>query len=161
MISHSPAPVMYGHPMAASPVPSRMQVNGHTPLYSQPMWVTMPAPSPGSMMRTYPGQMISYPSPGYAPQPPPNMMPPGTPQAQNGGRGRGPPIMSPAMYTGSPVMLHAVQVPQNHGFMPGRGQPRVDNGQMPAQQQHLVHHPVSHNGFNAGPPPSPFVRSQW
>ncbi len=92
---------------------------------------------------------------------PPNMMPPGTPQAQGGGRGRGPPIMSPAMYTGSPVMLHAVQVPQNHGFMPGRGQPRADNGQMPAQQQHLVHHPVSHNGFNAGPPPSPFVRSQW
>jgi len=120
----------------------------------------------------YPAQMIGYPSPGYAPQPP-NMMSV-TPTAQNGGRGRGMPMMSPvmshahahpgpALYGGSPVMLHAVQVPQNHSYMPmpaGRGQPRTDNGQMPAQQQHVVHHPASHGGFNTGPTSS-FVRPQW
>ncbi|KAF8971529.1 hypothetical protein BDZ97DRAFT_1786963 [Flammula alnicola] len=178
----SPAPVMYGLPMASSPVPSRMQVNGHTPLYSQPMWMTMPGPSQthGSLMRPvpspYPAQMMAYPSPGYAPQPPPNMMPT-TPQGQNGGRGRGMQIMSPvmshahthpgsAMYGGSPVMLHAVQVPQNHGYIPmpaGRGQPRTENGQLLSQQQHPphnVHHPQSQGGFNPGPTSS-FVRSAW
>ncbi|KAF9473309.1 hypothetical protein BDN70DRAFT_397207 [Pholiota conissans] len=157
MMSHSPAPVMYGHPMASSPVPSRMQMNGHTPLYSQPMWVTMPpSQNHGNMIRPspYPTQMMGYPSSGYAPQPPPNMMP-GTPTAQNGSRGR-------AMYGSSPVMLHAVQVPQNQGYIPiaaGRGQPRTDNGQMPGQQQHVVQHPASHSGFNAGPTPS--FRPQW
>ncbi|KAJ3510315.1 hypothetical protein NLJ89_g4751 [Agrocybe chaxingu] len=89
-----------------------------------------PVPSP------YPAQMMSYASPGYAPQhPPPNMMP-RTPQGPNAGRGRGMFVMSPVMshahpqpgtmYTGSPVMMHAVAVPQNHAYMPmpaGRGQP--------------------------------------
>ncbi|KDR84798.1 hypothetical protein GALMADRAFT_53483 [Galerina marginata CBS 339.88] len=185
MMSHSPAPVMYGHPMAASPVPSRMQLNGHTPLYSQPMWMTMPGPSPqthGGMIRPvaspYPPQMMPYPSPGYAPQPPPNMMAAVTSQGQNPGRGRGIPVMSPvmshahahpgsAMYASSPVMMQAVQVPQNHGYLPmpaGRGQPpRTENGQMPLQQQssHHNHHPPSHTGYNNPTPASSFVRPAW
>lgn len=189
MMSHSPAPVMYGHPMNSSPVPSRMQLNGHTSLYSQPMWMTMPPSSQphGNMMRPvvspYPAQMMAYPSPGYGPQPPPPNMMPATPQAQSAGRGRGIPVMSPvmsnahahpgsAMYGNSPVMLHAVQVPQNHGYMPipaGRGQPRADNGQIsappppPQQQQHTTHnghHQPSHNGFNLAPAQS-FVRPSW
>jgi serine/arginine repetitive matrix protein 2 len=182
MMSHSPGPIMYGHPMASSPVPSRMQVNGHTPLYSQPMWMTMPGPSPqghSNMMRSvpspYPSQMVHYPSAGYAPQPPSNMMPT-TPQGQNG-RGRGmPPVMSPvmshahahpgsAMYGSSPVMLHAVQAPQNHGYMPmptGRGQPRTENGQLPnPQPQHPPnsHHLQQHGGFNSGP--NSFAGPAW
>lgn len=193
MMSHSPAPVMYGHPMTSSPVPSRMQLNGHTPLYSQPMWMTVPPSSQphSNMMRPvapYPAQMMPYPAPGYGPQPPPPNMMPATPQAQNAGRGRGIPVMSPvmshahahpgsAMYSSSPVMLHAVQVPQNHGYMPipaGRGQPRADNGQIPVpppppppppqQQQQLAahngHHQPSHNGFNPAPT-QPFVRPTW
>ncbi|KAF8168297.1 hypothetical protein B0H34DRAFT_684989 [Crassisporium funariophilum] len=181
MMSHSPAPVMYPHPMTASPVP-RMQVNGHTSLYSQPMWMSIGGPSPqghGNMMRAvpspYPAQMMPYPSPGYAPQPQPQNMIPQNPQAQNGGRGRGMPVMSPvmshahahpgpAMYPGSPVLLH-MQVPQNHGYMPvpaGRGQARPENGQVSNQQHpsHNNHHPPSHAGFNPAPN-SPFVRSAW
>ncbi|KIM48390.1 hypothetical protein M413DRAFT_22895 [Hebeloma cylindrosporum] len=182
MMSHSPGPMMY-HPMASSPVPSRMQVNGHTPLYSQPMWMTMPGPSPqghSNMMRPvpspYPPQMVTYPSAGYAPQPPSNMMPT-TPQGQNGGRGRGMPIMSPvmshahahpgsAMYSSSPVMLHAVQAPQNHGYMPmptGRGQPRTENGQLPNPQPqhppHNSHHLQQHGGFDSGP--NSFAGPAW
>jgi len=182
IMNHSPGPVMYGHPIASSPVPARMQMNGHTPLYSQPMWVTMPGPSQphNNMIRPmaspYPSQMMPYPSPAYATQPPPNMMAPTTQQGQQNAasRGRGMPIMSPgvshahahpgtAMYSSSPVMLHAVQVPQTH-YMPvpvGRGQPpRPDNGQMPTQQPHAVngHHPQTHNGFN---PTQPYARPAW
>ncbi|KAF9557882.1 hypothetical protein CPC08DRAFT_32029 [Agrocybe pediades] len=185
IMSHSPGPVMYGHPMASSPVPARMQMNGHTPLYSQPMWMTMPGSSQphGSMMRPmaspYPAQLMAYPSPGYATQPPPpSMITPTTSQGQQNpaSRGRGmPPVMSPvvshahphaspAMYSSSPVMLHAVQVPPQNHYMPvapGRGQPaRADSGQMPAQQAHPVngHHPPSHNGFNPTPA---YPRPTW
>ncbi|KAF8807227.1 hypothetical protein BYT27DRAFT_6560143 [Phlegmacium glaucopus] len=178
MMNHSPAPAMYPHPMAPSPVPGRMPANGHTPLYSQPMWVTVTGPTPqghGTMMRTvaspYPGPMM-YPSPGYVPQPPLSTIIPTAPHTQNGSRGRGGPVMSPGishahahspvMYGGSPVLLHAMQVPQNHGFMPmptGRGQPRTENG--PSQQQHHNnHHPPSHTGFNPGANTS-FVRPAW
>ena len=179
MMNHSPGPIIY-HPMASSPVPSRMQVNGHTPLYSQPMWMTLPGPSPqghSNMMRPvpspYPPQMMAYSSAGYAPQPPSNMMPT-TPQGQNGGRGRGMPVMSPvmshahahpgsAMYTSSPVMLHAVQAPQNHGYMPiptGRGQPRTENGQMSnSQPPHNTHHLQQHGGFSSGP--NSFAGPAW
>ena len=178
MMNHSPTPAMYPHPMTPSPVPGRMPVNGHTPLYSQPMWVTVAGPTPqghGTMMRPvaspYPGPMM-YPSPGYVPQPPAIM--PTPPHTQNGSRGRGGPIMSPgishahahspAIYSGSPVLLHAMQVPQNHGFIPmpaGRGQPRTEN--VPSQQQHPTHnnhHPPSHTGFSSGANTS-FVRSAW
>jgi hypothetical protein len=183
MMSHSPGPIMYAHPMASSPVPSRMQVNGHTPLYSQPMWMTMPGPSPqghSNMMRPVPSpyspQMVPYSLAGYAPQTPSNMMPT-TPQGQNGGRGRGMPVMSPvmshahahpgsAMYSSSPVMLHAVQAPQNHGYMPmptGRGQPRTENGQLPNPQSqhppHNSHHLQQHGGFNSGP--NSFAGPAW
>ncbi|CAA7264733.1 unnamed protein product [Cyclocybe aegerita] len=181
MMSHSPAPVMYGHP---SPVPSQMhaQVNGHAPMYGQPVWMPMPAPAPqpqhANMMRPvpspYPAQMMTYASPGYAPQhPPPNMMP-RTPQGPNAGRGRGMLVMSPVvshahahpgtMYTGSPVMMHAVPVPQNHAYMPmpaGRGQPpRPENGQLLQHPPPPGNHPPSHGGFNPAPP-SQFVRSAW
>ncbi|TFK41350.1 hypothetical protein BDQ12DRAFT_436340 [Crucibulum laeve] len=154
MMSHSPAPpVMYPHPMNSSPVPSRMPVNGHTPLYSQPMWMTMTGPSqnPGNMMRPmpspYPAQLMSYPSPGtpmYGLPPPGNIQPNHQPNSVQANRGRGIPVMNPVMqhagspmYAGSPVLMHApvMQVPQNHGYMPmpagrGQGQVRPENGQM-------------------------------
>jgi len=180
MMNHSPAPAMYPHPMTPSPVPGRMPVNGHTPLYSQPMWVTVAGPTPqghGAMMRPvaspYPGPMM-YPSPGYVPQPAMPAIMPTLPHTQNGNRGRGGPIMSPgmthahahppAMYGGSPVLLHTMQVPQNHGFIPmqaGRGQARTENG--PSQHQHPPHnnhHPPSHTGFSSGANTS-FVRPTW
>jgi len=166
-MNHSPAPAMYPHQMAPSPVPGRMPVNGHTPLYSQPMWVTMTGPTPqghGTMMRPvaspYPTP-IMYPSPGYVPQPALPM--PTTPHTQNGNRGRGGPVMSPAlshahahspaMYAASPVLLHAMQVPQNLGFMsmPAPGQPRTENGSSQSQHPpHNNHHPPSHTGFSSG-----------
>ncbi|KAF9270486.1 hypothetical protein L218DRAFT_36721 [Marasmius fiardii PR-910] len=159
LMSHSPAPVLFPHPMNGSPVPSRMPVNGHTPLFS-PVWMPVPnggGQTPGAMMRpsvSYPPPM--YPSPG--PQPlygmPPNMQssPTGPPQQAghiNRGRGNGS-IMSPVMphtgsvpampmYTGSPVMMPA---------HPGRPPMRNDSHHHPPLPQHpssTVHHP---------PPPS-------
>lgn len=168
MMNHSPSPnLMYPHPLTASPVPSRMPVNGHTPLYSQPMWM---AQNHGNMMRPmtspYPGQPMPYPSPGtpvmYS-QPPANMQnmtqQPGGGQAN---RDRNLPMMSPvmphagpAMY-GSPVLMHApiMQAPQNHGYTL-RGQARTENGQIPMQQQQ--HHHSNYNPIA----PSPYVRSTW
>ncbi|KAF8887947.1 hypothetical protein CPB84DRAFT_1786485 [Gymnopilus junonius] len=182
MMSHSPSPVIYGHPMASSPVPGRMQINGHTSLFSQPVWMPMPGPSaqaPSNMIRPVaspypPAQMLPYPT-GYAPQAPPTSMM-HAPQGQATGRGRGMPVMSPvmshahahpasAMYASSPVMLHAVPVPQNHGYMPvstGRGvPPRTENGQVPTSQQHPAHN--NHQPHTAFHPASasPFVRSAW
>jgi serine/arginine repetitive matrix protein 2 len=179
MMNHSPAPAMYPHPMAPSPVPGRMPVNGHTPLYSQSMWVTVAGPTPpghATMMRPvaspYPTPMM-YPSPGYVPQPALPM--PATSHTQNGNRGRGGPVMSPsishahahspAMYAASPVLLHAMQAPQNHGFMPmpppaGRVQPRTENGPSQQHPPHNNHHPPSHTGFSSGANNS-FVRPAW
>lgn len=180
LMSHSPSPtVMYPHPMTASPVPSRMTVNGHTPLYGQPMWTPMGGPNVqnhGNMLRPapspYPAQLMPYPSPStpmmYA-QSSPNMH--NSPQQPTNGQNRGRSIsmMSPAlqhaapqMYPGSPVLMHApvMQMQQSHGYMHmpvGRGQARTDSGPMP----HPLppnHHPSSH-GFNA--PTSPYVRSGW
>jgi len=116
-----------------------------------------------------------YPSPvgGYVSQPAVPM--PTT--AQNGNRGRGGPVMSPALshahahspagYAASSVLLHSMQPSQNHGFlsMPasaGRGQPRTENGT--TQQQHPTpnnhHPPSSHTGFSSGANNS-FVRPAW
>ncbi|KAF9014978.1 hypothetical protein BDQ17DRAFT_6442 [Cyathus striatus] len=125
MMSHSPAPVMYTHQVASSPVPNRMSaVNGHPPLYSQPVWMHMAGPTPqnpGGMMRPvpspYPGQMVTYPGTPMYP-PPQGGMPPPNPQQQSNGmgpnRGRGMPLISPvmthagaAMYAGSPVLMPA------------------------------------------------------
>lgn len=141
--------------------------------------MSMAGPAPqnhGTIMRSaaspYPAPMM-YPSPGYVPQPALPM----TTTAQNGNRGRGGPVMSPAIshahahspavYTASPVLLHAMQPSQNHGFMPmpapaGRGQPRTENGasqqQLPPHNNH--HPPSSHTGFSSGANTS-FVRPAW
>ncbi|PPQ63504.1 hypothetical protein CVT24_004732 [Panaeolus cyanescens] len=182
MMNHTP-PVMYSHPVSASPIPNRMQVNGQHPPYGQQMWMPIPPPPPGTqgpggMMRPvpspYPAQIMHYPPPGYAPQgPPAGMMGPG-PQPPNVGRGRNVSVMSPAMphahphpgaamYGGSPVMLPALS--QNHGYMMppvGRGQARPENNQMPQphSQQHPPTHVPPHGGFSHVSNSS-FVRSTW
>lgn len=168
----SPSPTMM-YPMAPSPVPARMTVTGHAPLYSQPVWM---AQNPGGMMRPmgspYP-QLMPYPSPAgtpmYAPQPQPMQ---NTPQQSNGPRGRSmSSVMSPvmphqnAMYQGSPILMHAPPMPVGYMNMPpGRGQMRNDNGHPPMQQhQHPQHQPNGHpmpNGYNPVPSTS-FVRPTW
>jgi len=179
ILSHSPSPgVIYPHPMAPSPVPNRMSVNGHTPLYSQPMWMTMAGPSPqnhANMMRPmtspYPAQLIPYPSPGtpamYPPQSPANMQ--NASQQQTGGqahRERSMSMMSPvmphagpAMY-GSPVVMHTPIVPmQNPSYVPmqaSRSQARADSGHLPMQQ-----HAQQPNQASYNPVASSFVRSAW
>lgn len=139
MLTHSPSPtIIYPHQLTSSPVPSRMTVNGHTPMYQAPMWIHQPPASapgnPGNVMRPMMSPytpMMPYPAPGtpvYAhpmsailgapPQPPVGTAP---------GRGRGVPMMSPGMphahahatppmYASSPVMMHMQPVPphQNH-----------------------------------------------
>ena len=185
MMSHSPAPaVMYPHAMASSPVSSRMPINGHTPLYSQPIWMPMAVPAPqnqGGMMRPvaspYPAQLMPYPSPStptlYAPPPPPpNMI--NQPQQQNGAqvnRGRSMALMSPvmphagpSMYAGSPVLMHAsgISGPQNHGYMSvptARGQPRTDNGQMAPHQHPPPNQHQPSVAYNPAPPS--FARPTW
>lgn len=188
IMSHTPSPtLMYSHVMAPSPVPSRMPVNGHSPMFNQPLWMPLPAPpaqAHGGMMRPvpspYPPQMIAYPPPGgpsvYTSHPPPNVQSPGSqPNGSAPSRGRGLPPMSPAvqhiaaaqapLYPGSPVMMH------NHSYMSpvpaGRGQLRNDPaGQPPMQHPPSVSHPVSHPhppphiGYTPVPPAS-FVRSNW
>jgi serine/arginine repetitive matrix protein 2 len=158
MLSHSPSPgIMYPHPMASSPVPSRMPVNGHTPVYNPPMWMSMTGPPPqnhGNMMRPmaspYPAQLMPYPSPAtpamYASQSPANMQNTSQQAGGQNSRDRNMSLMSPvmphaapAMY-GSPVLLHTpvMSVPQNHSYMSvqggGRGQVRADAGHLPIQQ---------------------------
>jgi hypothetical protein len=185
MLSHSPSPgVMYPHPMASSPVPNRMPVNGHTPVYNQPMWMSMTGPPPqnhGNMMRPmtspYPAQLMPYPSPGtpamYGSQSPAAMQ--NAPQQQQPGgqanHDRSMSLMSPvmphaapAMY-GSPVLMHApvMSVPHNHGYMPvqgGRGQVRADAGHLPmqqhSQQSNYLPTQPSYNSASTS-----FVRSPW
>ncbi|KAG5639296.1 hypothetical protein H0H81_004498 [Sphagnurus paluster] len=169
--NHNPGH-MYPQMMPGSPAPGRMPVNGHAPLYSQPMWMPIPAPNPqnhANMMRTmgspYPAPLMSYspvPSPMYG-HPPANMQ--SHSQQQNGVQNRDrsnmiSPVMAHAaasMY-GSPVLMHASPMPiaANHSYMvpAGRGQTRTDNGQVP--QQHHPHQP--HSAYN---PHSSFVRSNW
>ncbi|KAJ7655143.1 hypothetical protein DFH06DRAFT_1474198 [Mycena polygramma] len=191
---NSPSPTMM-YPMAPSPVPARMgvngMVNGHTPLYSQPVW--MAPQNHGAMMRPmaspYP-QMMPYPSPAGSPMYTPQQAQPlqNAPPQPNGPRGRNmPPMMSPvmphqnAMYPGSPILMHAPQMPVSYMNMPpGRapGQMRNDSGHPPMQQpqqqqqqqpqqqqqQHPQHqpngHPMHTTGYNPVPPTS-FVRPTW
>ncbi|KAJ7456666.1 hypothetical protein FB451DRAFT_1276775 [Mycena latifolia] len=171
----SPSPTMM-YPMAPSPVPARMAVNGHAPLYSQPVWM---AQNHGGMMRPmgspYP-QLMPYPTPAgtpmYAPQPQPIQNAPPQP---NGPRGRSmSSVMSPvmphqnAMYPGSPILMHAPPMPVGYMNMPpGRGQMRNDNGHPPMQQQQQQHpphqpngHPMHPTGYNPVPSTS-FVRPTW
>jgi serine/arginine repetitive matrix protein 2 len=180
MMSHSPSPaMMYSHPIP-SPVPSRLPVNGHAPVYSQPLWMPLPGPttqSPGTMMRPlaspYPAQLMPYPSSSAAAVygPPANMQ---TPPPQNSqSRGRGMPLMSPVMshaashsnvplYAGSPVLVHAsvMQVPQNHAYLSMPPTRRNDvTGQPSVQQPPSVH--TSHNTGYTSLPPAPFPRPSW
>lgn len=165
MMTQSPAPAMYPHAIAATPVPGRMPVNGQRPMYNPSMWIpSHPQPS-GNLMRPvgppYP-QMMAYATPGYGPppQPHPSMIPP-TPPTQSAGRGRGVPVISPVMspahthpYVATPILMHTP--PQNHGYMAmptNTGQPRPDNG-----HAHPRPHAVqNHTGFNPSPA-SPYAR---
>lgn len=200
MMSHSPSPtVVYPHPLTSSPVPSRMNVNGHTQMYQTPLWIPQPGSTPGNpgnvmrpMMSPYTAPMMPYPGPNapmYAPHPMGTMHPPPPPQPPVGtaaGRGRGVPMMSPAMqhahvhtappmYASSPVMMHMqpMQPHQNHGpsgaYMnvplqptagPGRGQPRTDMSQAPPPQAANVTGQQPHHppAYN---PAASFVRSTW
>jgi len=181
MISHSPSPTLV-YPNA-SPVPGRMPVNGHSPMFSQPLWMPLSAPpnQTQGMMRPvpspYPGQMMPYPpsSAGpamYAHHPQTNMQNPTS--QQNGARGRGIPPMSPAMqhataphapmYPGSPVLMHAPGL-QGHSYMSpvpaGRGQLRNDTpGHSSMQHVPPGHQPSPHPGYSPVPPTS-FARPTW
>ncbi|KAJ7462711.1 hypothetical protein B0H11DRAFT_2053948 [Mycena galericulata] len=170
----SPSPgVMY--PMAPSPVPARMAVNGHAPLYSGPVW--MAPQNHSGMMRPMgsPYPQMMYPSPGGTPMYPPQPQPMQNTQPQpNGPRGRS--MSSNAMYPGSPILMHAPPMPVGYMSMPaGRGQMRNDNGHPPMQphqqhqhqqqqQQHPQHQPNGHTmhatGYNPVPSTS-FVRPTW
>lgn len=190
MMSHSPSPtVMYPphpHPMAVSPVPRPMVINGASPQYAQPMWVPVsPAQPPGGMIRAvaspYPAQLMPYPSPGgamsiYSSSPP--IMQASPPQQHHGVQSRAPgvPMMSPAaqhppaslpMYAGSPAMMQAV--PQPHGY-PGavhhnRGQVRVAFDQAPGapvMTPSSSHPPQHQHSTNfATVPSNSFPRSAW
>lgn len=148
-------------------------MNGHTPIYSPPVWMPLPGTAGqnhGGMMRPvpspYPAQLMTYPSPGtpamYAP-PPSNLQSP-PPQPNGSGRGRGmlmSPVMSHAgshpnvqMYHGSPVLMHAL--PQSHGYMPMPAGRRNDT--LPMQQQPAGQ--PSRTGFTPAPPNS-FLRTAW
>ncbi|KAG6897924.1 hypothetical protein C0992_009076 [Termitomyces sp. T32_za158] len=164
----SPSPsLMYPPMMSASPVPGRMPMNGHTPIYGQPMWMPMPAASAPqahtNMMRhmtsPYPPHMVPY-SPGppmYAPQPPTTVQNHAQQSGPQVNRDRSIPLISPVippagtlMY-GSPVMMpaHATVAP-NHGYLvpPGRSQTRVDNnGQIPQTPQQPPHSPYNPSAF--------------
>lgn len=187
MISHSPSPtVIYPHQLAPSPVPNRMPVNGHAhaQMYQTPMWIHQPPPStPGNhgnvmrpMMSPYTTAMMPYPSPN-APMYMSTLSAPQPPVGTAAGRGRGMPMMSPAMthahapmYASSPVMMHAQPVPhQNYAaYMgvhpspvpaPGRGQPRADMSQAPPQPAanattQQSHHTPTYNSTS-------YVRSTW
>ncbi|KAG5648191.1 hypothetical protein DXG03_006146 [Asterophora parasitica] len=181
VVSHSPSPLMYPQMLSASPAPGRMPLNGHAPIYGQPMWLPMPAGSNpqnhASIMRPmgspYPPQMMPY-SPGppmYGHQPPASIQnPQQQPNGVQGNRDRNMTMMSPvmghtAMY-GSPVLMHApvmpAPAPPNHGYMvpAGRGQTRTDNGSIQNSQQSNHHHQhhQTHSGYNSS---SSFVRPTW
>ncbi|KAK0465297.1 uncharacterized protein EV420DRAFT_1513795 [Desarmillaria tabescens] len=162
MMSHSPAPVVYPHPITNSPVPSRMQVSGQTPLYGQPaMWMPLPTSATtqahGAMMRPvpspYPPPLMAYSpnaQPMYLPAVPNMQSPPQQNSASNRGRSMsmmmspGIPHASPNMY-GSPVMMAS----------PARNQMRNDN----SQAHPPTHHPP--NSAYAPVPSTSFMRPSW
>ncbi|KAF8624753.1 hypothetical protein AX15_005651 [Amanita polypyramis BW_CC] len=180
MMSHSPSPTMIYPHMVSSPVPARIQTNGHAPMYNPPMWVPVHPPAQvsngmmrpiGPMASPYAPPLMAYSSNGapamYAPAMPGNM--PGTPQAQNmqASRNRNMPTVSPVMqhagahmYPASPAMMHMQMTPTT-GYMPlpgGRGQPRPENGQTGMHQSNSSHPPSGQVGFTPVPP-SPFMRN--
>ncbi len=183
MMSHSPSPtVIYPHQLAPSPVPSRMPVNGHAQMYQAPIWIHRPPQAtPGNhgnvmrpMMSPYTAPMMAYPSPNtplYAHPMGTLSAPPQPPVGTAAGRGRGIPMMSPAMshapmYAGSPVMMPAQPVPHQgySAYMgvhpspvpaPGRGQPRADMSQ--ASSQSAANAAGQQPHYN----PTPYVRSTW
>lgn len=177
MMSHSPSPTMMYPQMISSPVPTRIQGNGHTPVYNPPaMWVPVQhhTQNANNMMRPmgpYAPPMMAY-TPNGAPAMYPSAMPanmPGTPQSQTiqANRHRNMPVMSPIMqhagphmYPASPAMMHMQMTPTS-GFMPlpaGRGQTRPENGQVGMQPAASTHPPSSQVGFSPIPP-SPFMRN--
>ncbi|PBK77084.1 hypothetical protein ARMSODRAFT_1079148 [Armillaria solidipes] len=161
MMSHSPAPVVYPHPITNSPVPSRMQVSGQ---YGQPaVWMPLPPPATtqahGAMMRPVPSPytpqlmpMAYSPNaqPMYLPAVPNMQSPPQQNSASNRGRSMsmmmspGIPHASPNMY-GSPVMMAS----------PARNQMRNDNSQ--------AHPPPTHHPPTSAyvPAPSTSFMRQW
>lgn len=179
MLSHSPSPIMYSHPMAGSPIPSRMQVNGHAPMYGPHVWMPLPpnAQTPVGMMRSpYPAQMMPYPAPGqpqpmYAPPPPPNMQNLQSGPQQNGSpnRGRGmPPVMMspvvphamslphPGMYASSPVLMHTGRVQQQP--IRNDSHPPIQQQQQHQQQPHSQL-PSNHQPHNYTP--LSYARPAW
>ncbi|KAF8641122.1 hypothetical protein AX17_000764 [Amanita inopinata Kibby_2008] len=178
MMSHSPSPTMMYPHMISSPVPTRMQANGHAHMYNPPMWMPVQAPTQNSssimrpMASPYAPPLMAYPSNG-APMYAPAMNMPSTPQPQNNvqaHRNRNVPVMSPVMqhaaahmYPASPGLLH-MQVTPTAGYVQlpaGRGQTRQENGQMNVQHTSSANHPSpSHVGYSPVPP-SPFMRPSW
>lgn len=171
MLSHSPAPtMMFPHPMAQNHM-----MGGPSAQYHQPMWIHMAGPpppggqTPGGVVRPLPSpypahaQYMPYPSPtAYAAS---QSGPPGPPPP-NGGRSRPaatPAGMSPslsharapAMYQGSPVLVHPQVMhvqPSYAGTMPaGRGVPMQPSHQTPAP------HPGGYTSAAHGS----YVRPPW
>ncbi|KAK2462059.1 hypothetical protein APHAL10511_006522 [Amanita phalloides] len=166
MMSHSPSPTMMYPHMVSSPVPTRMQANGHAPIYNHvPMWVPVQHSTQNANNIMRPPMASPYAPAMYAHPMPANM--PGTPQSQNMqvNRNRNMPVMSPVlqhagahMYPGSPAMMHMQMTPTS-GYIPlpaGRGQPRPENGQMGMQPTVSTHPSSSQIGFI---PPSPYMRN--
>nr|GAT49731.1 predicted protein [Mycena chlorophos] len=128
--------VMY--PMPPNP---RVPMNGHAPLYSQPVWMAAAPPSANMMRPAYP-QLFPYPTPAGTP-----MFSPAAPQP-NGARA--------PMYPPSPILMQTPP-PMPVGYMPmGRGQMRNDNTH-PQQPPNPMPSP---GGFNPVSPAS-FVRPTW
>jgi serine/arginine repetitive matrix protein 2 len=183
MVTASPnSPIVYPHTLPTSPVPSRMQINGHTPLYSQSLWMPLagpPAQNHGRMMRPLASQ-YSTPLVPYPPSSTPTLYAPPLPSTvqnslqQNGSQTRGRmPAMSPVMshtgahpnmqmYAASPVLMHApvVQLPQGYMSMPPGRRNDEASGHSPMQQPVPIHSPSHNSGFSPVPSTS-FVRSTW
>ncbi|KAF5382894.1 hypothetical protein D9757_006294 [Collybiopsis confluens] len=162
-MSHSPAPgAMYTHSSA------RMPVNGHTPMYSPPMWMSMQSPNTQHSPMIRPMTAASYPMMPYHPSPgsqtmysmPAPNMPPPPPSQPNGTPTRGSrpvSMMSPShapippmpMYPGSPGMM-----PMHAGRGAGSTQNRNDGSH---QHQHQHQHPPQSfapaGTFNGSRPP--------
>ncbi|KAF5368326.1 hypothetical protein D9758_002341 [Tetrapyrgos nigripes] len=185
MLSHSPAPgTMYPHhPMAGSPIPSRMQVNGApTPMYS-PVWMPLPnAPTqnstPGNMMRPMTSQYPPHPQPMAYPSPVlqhmygmptnmPNPPPPPPPPSQNNthtpNRGRNPNMgmnhthNHPSMMSPAMSHAHAHPVPmQMYAGSPGMMPTHAGRGQG-RNDGHGHSNLPPHQSSHHPPPHQPFT----
>ncbi|EIW86424.1 hypothetical protein CONPUDRAFT_161177 [Coniophora puteana RWD-64-598 SS2] len=170
-LAHSPSPTFLYPPPGPNQGPPRMATNGHSPMYGQPLWVSVPSgpQNPNGGMRPmhspYPAQLM-YPSPNGVPMygPPPSghngpnaAHPNGTSQPRRDGMPMISPVLphaaphAPAMYANSPVMMHAVpsgpqafMSPVLSSGMPGRpdGAPSVQSQHPGPQNSHV-------GGYNA------------